>query len=82
MFLKKQKGGGESNKIPYTVFYITYGIILLINIYFLYNVKKLAENVKEDCECSHSWIRYLLYIYSIYMAFMIIGGIITLFFMN
>lgn len=82
MFYKSQKGGGDNKKISHTVFYITYGIILLINFYFLYNVKKLAENVKEDCECSHSWIRYLLYIYSIYMVLIIISGIITLFFMN
>jgi len=79
----KQKGGSKNNINKYfTVFYITYGIILLINIYFLYNVKKLAENVKENCECSHNWIRYLLYIYSIYLVFVIISGIITIFFMN
>lgn len=76
---KKQKGGSENTKISYIVFYIMYGIILLINIYFLYNVKKLAENVKEDCECSHSWIRYLLYIYSIYIVYTVISVIITLY---
>jgi hypothetical protein len=75
---KKQKGGAKNSK----TFYVLYGIMLLINIYFLYNVKKLAENIKEDCECSHSWIRYLLYIYSIYMVFVIISGIITIFLMN
>ena len=87
LYLSKniKKGGGKNNiniKSYYTVFYIAYGIGLLINTYFLYNVKKLAENVKKDCECSHNWIRYLLYIYSIYMVFIIISGIITLFFIN
>jgi hypothetical protein len=42
---------------PYTLY--------IFCIYFIYNVYKLYENVyksEEKCECSKSFVRYLLYI--------------------
>ena len=77
---KKQKGGSTNDNSYFIIGSIIYAIILLLNIYFLYNVKKLSENIKEDCECSHSWIRYLLYIYAINIIIMIPSGIIRLFY--
>jgi Mn2+/Fe2+ NRAMP family transporter len=77
---KKQKGGSTNDNSYFIIGSIIYGVILFLNIYFLYNVKKLSENIKEDCECSHSWIRYLLYIYAINIIFIVISGIIRLFY--
>jgi hypothetical protein len=36
-------------------------MILLLLLLFCFNVYKLYQNIDEECECSKSWIRYLLY---------------------
>jgi hypothetical protein len=61
--LKKGGGDGGINN-SHIIIYIIFIIVLFINIYFIYNVYKLYENVdksKEKCECSKSFVRYLLY---------------------
>ena len=67
----KQKGGRQQLGLLAIVFLI---INLGITIYFVYNVYKLSQNVKPDCECTKSWLRYLLYIQSVFMIIGIIGN--------
>lgn len=83
----KQKGGMQ-NIVSITKYIIIFCIVIIfiisiIQFYFMYNVKKLEENIKKDCDCSHNWIRYLLYIQTIIVLFsfiiFIIVGIIILF---
>ena len=67
VFNSKKIGGGI--KIMY---YISFLLILIIYGFFIYYVSKLSQNISEDCECSKSWIRYLLYIQSFGMFLAII----------
>lgn len=48
---------------------------IIIYILFIFYVYKLHENISEDCECSKSSIRYLLYIQSIFMTISIFFNI-------
>lgn len=67
VFNSKKIGGGIR-----IMSYISFLLILIINGFFIYYVSKLSQNVSEDCECSKSWIRYLLYIQSFGMFLTII----------
>lgn len=74
-----KNGGGK--KALHPSLYVGFTIYILINGYFIYYVYKLYENVdvdhkdtNEHCECSHSWLRYLLYIQSLLILFGIIGN--------
>ena len=42
-------------------------ILIIINLYFVFNVYKLSKNIEKKCECSHRFIRYILYIQSFIM---------------
>jgi len=83
----KQKGGMQ-NIVSITKYITIFCIIiiLIIQFYFIYNVKKLEENIKKDCDCSNNWIRYLLYIQTVLILYsfilFIIIGIFLLFFTN
>lgn len=74
-----KSGGGKRNLHP--SLYVGFTIYILINGYFIYYVYKLYENVdidrkdaKEYCECSDSWLRYLLYIQSLLILFSIMAN--------
>lgn len=71
------KSGGAKGFINY----VFIGLILQILIYgyFIYYVYKLYENVDKDCECTQSWLRYLLYIQSGFMLLAVLGHIISIF---
>ena len=62
--LNNKKIGGGSKIIAY---YISFLVMLIIYGFFIYYVFKLSENISEDCNCSKSWIRYLLYIQTVIM---------------
>lgn len=72
----KQSGSGKSNMMTYII--ISLIINLAITIYFVYNVFKLSQNVDPECECTKSWLRYLLYIQAIIIAIGIFGNIAVL----
>ena len=61
---KIMNGGGKSD---FTMIYLFYLLMLIIDGLFIYYVYKLSQNVNEDCECTKSWLRYLLYIQAIYL---------------
>ena len=74
-----KSGGGK--KILHPSLYVGFTIYILINGYFVYYVYKLYENVdidrkdkQEYCDCSHSWLRYLLYIQSLLILFSIMAN--------
>lgn len=74
-----KSGGGKGTLHP--SLYVGFTIYILINGYFVYYVYKLYENVdidrkgtKEYCECSNSWLRYLLYIQSLLILFSIMAN--------
>ena len=58
------KKGGAIQNFP-TPFLIYFCLIFVVYSFFVYYVYKLHENITEDCECSKSWLRYLLYIQSV-----------------
>ena len=71
-----QKGGAMmSSAFPF--------LILLSNIilygFFVYYVKKIYENTTTDCECTQSWLRYLLYIQTFFMIIYILVMMYNLF---
>ena len=68
--LHNKKIGGGSIIMSY---YVSFLIVLIIYGFFIYYVFKLSQNISEDCECSKSWLRYLLYIQAVLM----IGAIFT-----
>ena len=71
-----KSGGGKSLSSAHLISLI---IMILIYGYFVYYVYKLYENVDKDCECTQSWLRYLLYVQSLLMFFTIMGQIYTTF---
>jgi hypothetical protein len=64
-----KSGGGKSFNPSQLISLI---IMILIYGYFVYYVYKLYENVDKDCECTQSWLRYLLYIQATLMFITII----------
>jgi hypothetical protein len=74
IILNKGQKGGNKNKSYKTGFYIGYLISLIIYGYFIYYVYKLSENVNEECECTKSWMRYLLYIQAIFILIGLISS--------
>lgn len=73
---KSKSGGGKSLSPAHLISLI---IMILIYGYFVYYVYKLYENVDKDCECTQSWLRYLLYVQALLMFFTILGQIYTTF---
>lgn len=71
------KSGGAKGFINYV--FIALILQILIYGYFIYYVYKLYENVDKDCECTQSWLRYLLYIQSGFMLLAVLGYIISIF---
>lgn len=57
-------GGGIQKMISG---YIIFLILFLICGFFIYYVFKLSENISDDCSCSKSWLRYLLYIQTFFI---------------
>ena len=68
-------GGGKSD---FTMIYLFYLLMLIIDGLFIYYVYRLSQNVNEDCECTKSWLRYLLYIQSIYLLIFLTLSIIAI----
>jgi hypothetical protein len=62
------KGGNYSNKYDFLSIFILF-FILSINIYILLTILKISQNVNNDCKCTNSWIRYLLYFQGIIILF-------------
>ena len=63
----------KNNLSPLRIFISILRIIIYI--LFIFYVYKFHENISEDCECSKSWIRYLLYIQTIFMTISIFFNI-------
>jgi len=68
-------GGGKDIMITA---YITFLILFLIYGFFIYYVFKLSENISDDCLCSKSWLRYLLYIQTFFILLSLVGNGYTL----
>lgn len=68
-------GGGKDIMITA---YITFSILFLIYGFFVYYVFKLSENISDDCSCSKSWLRYLLYIQTFFIILSLVGNGYTL----
>ena len=62
---------------PFMFFFNLLSIIIFI--YFVYYVYKFSENVNINCSCTQNWVRYLLYIQSFFLLFVIFGNLIMLF---
>ena len=74
----KNFSGGSENDGSLIFMYIFIVLYFLIYGYFVYYVYLLSENIKDDCECSKSPIRYLLYIQAFFIAlnlFMVLFGL-------
>ena len=70
-------GGGNNNAKIYLMIIAVLNILILG--YFIYNVYKLSKELNENCECSNSWLRYLLYIQSVFMLFSVGTSLYALF---
>jgi uncharacterized membrane protein YozB (DUF420 family) len=68
-------GGGKDTIITA---YIIFSILFLIYGFFVYYVFKLSENISDDCSCSKSWLRYLLYIQTFFIILSLVGNGYTL----
>lgn len=72
---KIKSGGGKTSA------FLTFIIFLIINLiiygFFVFNVLKLSQNIKSDCECAQHPIRFLLYLQAlvifVYLLFMILA---------
>jgi hypothetical protein len=76
-FLNKiKKGGAGKNN---TLIYIALLLYIILYSYFVYNVYKIYQNVSSDCECTQNWLRYLLYIQTVFNAFIILYYLFSMF---
>ena len=64
--LNSFSGGAKKSKINGS-YYISLLIYLLIYGFFIFYTYKLSQNVDPKCECTQSWLRYLLYIQAFVM---------------
>lgn len=79
LFLKdKIKSGGGSNSM-FLFLFVCLLVYLLVYGYFIYNVYQVYKNTDENCLCTQSWLRYLLYIQAVTMLFGIFSNIFALF---
>lgn len=79
LFLKnKIKSGGGNNTMMLFLF-VSLLVYLLVYGYFIYNVYQVYKNTDENCLCTQSWFRYLLYIQAVTMLFGIFSNIFALF---
>ena len=60
--------GGSKNEDVSIFMYIYLVLYFLVYGYFIYYVYLISENIKDDCECSSSSIRYLLYFQTFFIA--------------
>ena len=70
--VKKFSGGNLKSNNNSIVRYIYLVLYLLISGYFIYYVYLISKNIKEDCKCSNSSLRYLLYLQTFIMLFNLI----------
>jgi hypothetical protein len=71
-------GGGEYEGL-YIYIMVFSILIILVQLYFIYCVYELSKNIRNDCDCAKSWVRYLLYLQSIFIAITIISNITKFF---
>jgi len=71
--------GGSKNDGSLIFMYIFLVLYFLIYGYFVYYVYLISENIKDDCECSKSPIRYLLYIQTFFIALNLLMTLFGLF---
>jgi hypothetical protein len=71
-----KKGGAETNN---ALIYIVLLLNIVLYSYFVYYVYKIYQNISSDCVCTQNWLRYLLYIQTVFMAFYIIIMLYNLF---
>jgi len=72
MVLYLIKKGGDKYEGLYVYFMIFSAILLFIQLYFIYSVYELSKNIRDDCDCAKSWVRYLLYLQTISIAINVI----------
>jgi len=70
------QSGGYKNTNDKTMFIVNI-IISIIYFYFILFLYKLHKNI-EDCKCSESWLKYLLYIQCIVMIVFIFTNLFNL----
>lgn len=70
--LTKKGGAIQNYQTPILIFFC---LSFLIYSFFVYYVYKLHENISEDCECSKSWLRYLLYIQTIIIVISLVSNV-------
>lgn len=74
--LMSMKGGGNSSTLKLSILIIMFLYIIIYG-YFVYFVYKLSQNIKYDCICAQSPIRFLLYFQAflifIYLLFIVVG---------
>jgi len=70
-FINNYIGGANTNR-----YFIMNIIILVLYFYFIYNVYILYKNIDNNCLCTQSWLRYLLYIQTFIIIIFIIIRII------
>ena len=80
-----QKGGSGNSQIHMrTVSIITFLIFFVIYGYFLYNVYKIHTSndlTSKNCDCArNNWLKYLLYIQSLFMLMSLLSIFSTIFF--
>jgi len=62
------KGGAKNNNVNY----ITNIMLIILYCYFIYNVYKLYKNIDNNCSCTQSRLRYLIYLQTFFMIIRII----------
>jgi hypothetical protein len=72
--------GGAKNKMN-SAYYISLLIYLLIYGFFIFYTYKLSQNVDPKCECTQSWLRYLLYIQAFVMLLNLLSVLYVFFVM-
>lgn len=78
MGIDKIKKGGYYNENEMMMYYLSFIIMLFVYSFFIYYVIKLHQNIKDNCNCAVSPVRYLLYIQTFLMIIILIGSIMNL----
>ena len=79
LFLKDKIKSGGGNNLMFIFLLVSLLVYLLVYGYFIYNVYQVYKNTDENCLCTQSWLRYLLYIQAVAMLFGIFSNIFALF---
>jgi hypothetical protein len=65
-------------KLKFSMKIIFLIVLILIDGYYIFNLYKLYQNIDESCDCTQSWIRYLLFFQVLIMIINIINLILSI----